>query len=49
MVLISAMLILNLSVYEAWPITVLAGIVVILTLVSAVDYFVRNASILSDQ
>ena len=49
MVLISAMLILNLSVYEAWPITVLAGIVVVLTLVSAVDYFVRNASILSDQ
>ena len=49
MVLISAMLILNLSVYEAWPITVLAGIVVVLTLVSAVDYFVRNASILSDK
>lgn len=49
MVLISAMLILNLSVYEAWPITVLAGIVVLLTLVSAVDYFVRNASVLSEK
>ena len=29
--------------------TVLAGIVVILTLVSAVDYLVRNASVLSDK
>jgi len=49
MVLISAMLILNLSVWEAWPITVLAGIVVLLTLGSAVDYFVRNASVLSEK
>ena len=49
MVLISAMLILNLGVFQAWPLTVLAGIVVILTLVSAVDYFVRNASVLSDK
>ena len=48
MVLISAMLILNLSVYQAWPLAVLAGVVVLLTLGSAVDYFVRNASILSD-
>ena len=49
MVLISAMLILNLSVWEAWPVTVLAGIVVLLTLGSAVDYFVRNASVLSEK
>ena len=49
MVLISAMLILNLSVYECWPLAVLAGIVVLLTLVSAVDYFVRNASVLAEK
>ena len=49
MVLISAMLILNLSVFEAWPLTVLAVIVVALTLVSAVDYFVRNASVLAEK
>lgn len=49
MILISAMLILNLSVYESWPLLVLAGIVVLLTLGSAVDYFVRNASVLSEK
>ena len=49
MVLISAVLILNLSVYQAWPLTVLTYIVILLTLVSAVDYFIRNASILSDR
>ena len=49
MILISAMLILNLSVYEAWPLTVLAAIVVLLTLISAVDYFSRNASVLSEK
>ena len=49
MVLISAMLILNLSVYECWPLAVLAGIVVLLTLGSAVDYFVRNSSVLSEK
>ena len=49
MILISAMLILNLSVYECWPLAVLAGIVVLLTLGSAVDYFVRNASVLSEK
>lgn len=49
MILISAMLILNLSVYEAWPLTVLAAVVVILTLVSAVDYFIRNGSVLSEK
>ena len=49
MVLISAMLILNLSVYDAWPLTVLAGIVVLLTLISAVDYFIRNGSVLSEK
>ena len=49
MVLISAILILNLGVFEAWPLTVLAGIVVVLTLVSAVDYFVRNGSVLAEK
>ena len=49
MVLISAMLIFNLGVFEAWPLTVLAAAVVILTLVSAVDYFVRNASVLAEK
>ena len=49
MVLISAMLILNLGVFDAWPLTVLAVIVVTLTLVSAVDYFVRNKAVLADK
>ena len=49
MILISAMLILNLSVFDAWPLTLLAGIVVLLTLFSAVDYFVRNASVLAEK
>ena len=49
MILISAMLILNLKVTDAWPLTVLAGIVVALTLISAVDYFVRNATVLSEK
>ena len=49
MVLISAMLILNLGVFEAWPRTVLAAVVVLLTLGSAVDYFVRNASVLAEK
>ena len=49
MVLISAMLILDLPVFGAWPVTVLAGIVVVLTIVSAVDYFVRNASVLQEK
>ncbi|MCR5565234.1 MAG: CDP-diacylglycerol--glycerol-3-phosphate 3-phosphatidyltransferase [Clostridiales bacterium] len=49
MVLISAMLILNLGVFEAWPLTVLAAVVVILTLGSAVDYFVRNAAVLAEK
>ena len=48
MVLISAMLLLNLPVFSVWPLTLLAIAVVALTLLSAVDYFVRNASILSD-
>ena len=48
MILISVMLFLNLSVYQAWPVTVLAGIVVVLTLLSGVDYFVRNRSVLSE-
>ena len=49
MVLISAMLILNLGVFDAWPLTVLAIIVVALTLISAVDYFVRNKAVLADK
>ena len=49
MIMISAMLILNLSVYDSLPLAVLAGIVVLLTLGSAVDYFARNASVLSDK
>ena len=48
MVLISAMLILDLGVFDAWPLTVLAAVVVVLTLVSGVDYFVRNASVLKE-
>ena len=49
MVLISAMLILNLSAFEAWPLIILTIVVVALTLISAVDYFVRNASVLADK
>ncbi len=49
MVMISAMLILDLSVYDSWVIAALAGIVVVLTLVSGVEYFVRNASVLSEK
>ena len=49
MVLISAMLILDLGVFEAWPLTVLTAVVVILTLGSAVDYFVRNAAVLAEK
>lgn len=48
MILISVMLIFNLSVYQFWPVTVLAIISVLLTLISAVDYFYRNASVLSE-
>ena len=49
MILISAILILNLGVFEAWPFTVLAAAVITLTLISGVDYFVRNASVLSEK
>ena len=47
MVLISLMLIFNYSVFQVWPVTALAAVVVALTLISGVDYFVRNASVLS--
>ena len=47
MVLISAMLILDLSFSTSWPVMVLTGIMVLLTVVSAVDYFVRNRSVLA--
>ena len=49
MILISAMLILNMAVYDTWPLMVLTGIVVLLTLGSAVDYFYRNTSVLSEK
>ena len=49
MVLISAMLILNLSLARSWPLAVLAGIVILLTIVSGVDYFVRNKSVLAEK
>ena len=47
MVLISVMLILDLSFTTSWPIMALTGIMVLLTVVSAVDYFVRNRSVLA--
>ena len=49
MVLISAMLILNLSLARSWPLAVLAGIVILLTIISGVDYFVRNKSVLAEK
>ena len=49
MVLISAILILNMPVFSAWPLTVLAVVVVALTLISDVDYFVRNKAVLADK
>ena len=49
MILISAMLILNLSLAQSWPLAVLAGIVILLTIVSGVDYFVRNRSVLAEK
>ena len=49
MILISFMLILNLSVYDAWPLILLAGVVILLTVISAVDYFIRNGSVLSEK
>ncbi len=49
MILISSMLILNLSVYDAWPLILLAGVVILLTVISAVDYFIRNGSVLSEK
>ena len=49
MILISIMLILNLSFWSSWPVMVLTGIMVLLTVVSAVDYFVRNRSVLAEK
>ena len=49
MVLISTMILFNLPVWQFWPVSVLACVMVALTLVSAVDYFVRNASVLSEK
>ena len=47
MVLITVMLILNQSVWESWPVTALMILAVLLTIASAVDYFVRNRSVLA--
>ena len=49
MILISAMLILNLSLARSWPLAVLAGVVILLTIISGVDYFVRNKSVLAEK
>ncbi len=47
MILISIMLILNLSFETSWPVMALTGVMVLLTVGSAVDYFVRNCSVLA--
>ena len=49
MVLISIMLILDLSFRSSWPVMVLTGIMILLTVGSAVDYFVRNRSVLEEK
>ena len=49
MILISIMLILDLSFQTSWPVMVLTGIMVLLTVGSAVDYFVRNRSVLAEK
>ena len=49
MLMISVMLIFNLSAYGSWPVTVLMVLSVLLTLISGVDYFVRNRSVLSEK
>ena len=49
MVLISIMLILNLSFSTSWPVMVLTVIMVLLTVGSAVDYFIRNRSVLAEK
>ena len=45
MVLITVSLLLNLSCFSAWYMIVLSVLAVLLTLLSAVDYFVRNRSV----
>ncbi len=47
MILISIMLILNLSFESSWPVMALTGVMVLLTVSSAMDYFVRNRSVLA--
>ena len=49
MVLISLMLLLNLSLFSSWPVMVLTGVAVVLTVASGVDYFVRNRSVLAEK
>ena len=49
MILISIMLILNLSFSTSWPVMVLTVIMVLLTVGSAVDYFFRNRSVLAEK
>lgn len=47
MILISAILLLNQGVYSQWYMITLMIITVIMTVVSAVDYFRKNASVFS--
>ncbi len=49
MVLISIMLVLNLSFSSSWPVMVLTVVMILLTIGSAVDYFVRNRSVLAEK
>ena len=48
MILITAILMLNQSVYSQWYMIALMVITVIMTVISAVDYFRKNASVFSD-
>ena len=47
MILIIACILLNLHVYAAWYMIVMTVIVVLMTLLSAVDYFTKNKSVFS--
>ena len=49
MVLISALLFLNIPVFSSWPLAVLAGIVLVLTILSGVNYFRGNLSVLKEK
>ncbi len=47
MILIIACILLNMHVYAAWYMIVMTVIVVLMTLLSAVDYFTKNKSVFS--